>query len=192
MSTPDNRCLGRVLFADPIGVSSEPDGCTGTGTRDDFEGNILYIGTSPVSLITTLSFTGLPEPHIPPPHRSRWLRIPGARQTPHLWRRSLGGASPPQASRRQGRPCYGSSQEREGYGHHCWLDDRLEGPCALLQVHQCRVHVSRAHRRPLRQQTGAWRLLGQRRLSIIVERGGRAIAVLTAGGITDATDITPY
>ena len=64
MPLPSNRCIGRVLFADPIGVSS--DGYTRDwavlGIRkdafgDDFEGNTLYIGMSPVSLITTLSFS---------------------------------------------------------------------------------------------------------------------------------------
>lgn len=67
MPIPDNRCIGRVLFADPIGASSDgPDAYTRdwaiVGIRkdafgDDFQGNTLYIniGTSPVSLISTLS-----------------------------------------------------------------------------------------------------------------------------------------
>ena len=51
------RSIGRVLFADPIGVSSDgPDGFTldwavlgiqKDAFDDDFEGNMLYIGTSP-------------------------------------------------------------------------------------------------------------------------------------------------
>lgn len=67
MPIPSNRCIGRVLVADPIGVSSErPNRYTRDwvvlGIRkdafdDDFEGNTLYIGTSASSLITTLSFT---------------------------------------------------------------------------------------------------------------------------------------
>ena len=61
MTIADNRCIGRILFADPIGVSS--DGTDGY-TRDwaalkmrkdsfgeDFQGNKIYIGESPTSLI---------------------------------------------------------------------------------------------------------------------------------------------
>ncbi|KIM29468.1 hypothetical protein M408DRAFT_15836 [Serendipita vermifera MAFF 305830] len=54
MPIPDNRCIARVLFADPIGASSDgPDAHTRDwavlGIRkdafgDDFQGNILYIG----------------------------------------------------------------------------------------------------------------------------------------------------
>lgn len=54
MPIPDNRCIARVLFADPIGASSDgPDAHTQDwavlGIRkdafgDDFQGNILYIG----------------------------------------------------------------------------------------------------------------------------------------------------
>jgi len=57
MPIPENRRIGRVLFADPIAVSSNgPDGFTLDWAlleirRDafggDFEGNTLYIGTSP-------------------------------------------------------------------------------------------------------------------------------------------------
>jgi hypothetical protein len=67
MPIPDNRCIGRVLFADPIGASSDGPkaytcdwaiiGIRKDAFGDDFQGNALYIGTSPVSLITTLSFT---------------------------------------------------------------------------------------------------------------------------------------
>jgi len=64
MPIPDDRCIGRVLFADPISASSDGlDAYTQdwaiVGIRkdafgNDFQGNSLYIGgTSPVSLITT-------------------------------------------------------------------------------------------------------------------------------------------
>ena len=61
MAIADNRCIGRILFADPIGVSS--DGTDGY-TRDwaalkmrkeafgeDFQGNKIYIGMSSTLLI---------------------------------------------------------------------------------------------------------------------------------------------
>jgi hypothetical protein len=66
MSIVDNRCIAHVLFVDPIGVSDRPDGYT----RDwaalkfrkdafgvDFQGNKIYIGTEPFSLIHTMLFT---------------------------------------------------------------------------------------------------------------------------------------
>ncbi|RPD58059.1 hypothetical protein L227DRAFT_655061 [Lentinus tigrinus ALCF2SS1-6] len=52
MSIVDNRVIGRVLFADPIGVSSDGDGYTRDwaaikmkpgASRDDFQGNKVYI-----------------------------------------------------------------------------------------------------------------------------------------------------
>ncbi len=64
MRIPDNRYIGRVLFADPISVSS--NGYTQDWAiiklrkgafSNDFEGNTLYIGMSPICLITTLLFT---------------------------------------------------------------------------------------------------------------------------------------
>ena len=58
MATPNKRCIGHVLYADPVGVSSdEPDGFTvdwaviqlskDAFDWDDFSGNKIYIGTSP-------------------------------------------------------------------------------------------------------------------------------------------------
>jgi hypothetical protein len=64
MPIPDNRCIGHVLYADPIGISS--DGYTRDWAvikirkdafADDFQGNRIYIGTSPISLKTTILFT---------------------------------------------------------------------------------------------------------------------------------------
>jgi len=62
MSIADNRCIGRVLFADPIGVSSYgPDGYTRDWAAlkmrkeafgEDFQGNKIYIGMSPLILHT--------------------------------------------------------------------------------------------------------------------------------------------
>ena len=56
MPIPDNRCIARVLFADPIGASSNgPDGYTQDWAvldiqkdafNDDFSGNTLYLGMS--------------------------------------------------------------------------------------------------------------------------------------------------
>lgn len=67
MSNPTNRCIGDVLFADPIGVSSDgPEGYTRDWAvikirkdafADDFQGNKMYIGTSPISLINIMLFT---------------------------------------------------------------------------------------------------------------------------------------
>ena len=63
MAIADNRCIGRILFADPIGVSSNgPDGYTRDWAAlkmrkeafgEDFQGNKIYIGMSPTSLIHT-------------------------------------------------------------------------------------------------------------------------------------------
>src|SRR5258708_7057089 len=59
MRIPYNRYIGRVLFADPISVSS--NGYTQDWAiiklrkgafSNDFEGNTLYIGMSPICLIT--------------------------------------------------------------------------------------------------------------------------------------------
>jgi len=119
---------------------------------------------SPVSLIIRLYHAGganLPRPHVPPRRQSRipGARIPRARPAPHPRRRSLGRDPPLQAPRRQRRPRHGGDQEQEDYGYHCWLDERLEVPCVLLQVHQRRVHVSRTHRRPLRHWTKVSRVI---------------------------------
>ena len=61
MAIADNRCIGRILFADPIGVSSDgPNGYTRDWAvlkmrkdsfGEDFQGNKIYIGKSPTSLI---------------------------------------------------------------------------------------------------------------------------------------------
>jgi len=65
MHIPDNRCIGHVLYADPIGVSSGSDGYTRDWAvveirkdafADDFQGNTISIGTSPILLITTMLF----------------------------------------------------------------------------------------------------------------------------------------
>jgi len=89
MATPNKRCIGHVLHADPVGVSSdEPDAFTVDWaviqlSKDafdwsDFSGNKIYIGTSPISLINTtlctytLSHRGqdqrasLPRTHVSP------------------------------------------------------------------------------------------------------------------------------
>jgi len=50
MPIPGNRCIGRVLFADPIGAYTWDWAVVGIwkdAIGDDFQGNNLYIGTSP-------------------------------------------------------------------------------------------------------------------------------------------------
>ena len=68
IATPNKRCIGHVLHADPVGASSdEPDAFTvdwaviqlskDAFDWDDFSGNKIYIGTSPISLINTMLCT---------------------------------------------------------------------------------------------------------------------------------------
>lgn len=85
MSIAENRCIGHVLFADPIGVSSEgPDGYTTDWAalkikmdafEEDFQGNKIYIGMPPILPIHTMLFTYTLS------HRRQARRgnIPGAR-----------------------------------------------------------------------------------------------------------------
>jgi len=89
MSIPDNRCIGHVLFVDPIGVSSEgPDGYTRDWAAlkirkdafgEDFQGNKIYIGSSLISLIHSMLYTYTLS------HRRQTQRgnIPGAHVPPH-------------------------------------------------------------------------------------------------------------
>jgi hypothetical protein len=66
MTITENRCIGHVLFVDPIGVSSDgPDGYTrdwaalkirNDAFGEDFQGNKMYIGMLPILLIHTVLF----------------------------------------------------------------------------------------------------------------------------------------
>jgi hypothetical protein len=108
MSIADNRVIGHVLFADPIGVSSGgADGYTRDWAAlkmapdafwDDLQGNKVYIGTSPIiSLIHGMVFTytlshrrqtrqgNVSGAHVPPRRRPRRLRVPGARPPAAPW-----------------------------------------------------------------------------------------------------------
>ena len=136
MHIPDNRCFGHVLYADPIGVSSGPDGYTRDWAvveirkdvfANDFQGNTISISTSPILLISTMLFILY---HTGDNSRSRWprgLRIPRAWPSLPLRRRPLERDSQPQAARHQRRPSHGGGQEREDYRNGCGL---VEVPCS--------------------------------------------------------------
>ncbi|KAJ6619251.1 hypothetical protein B0H10DRAFT_2163979 [Mycena sp. CBHHK59/15] len=200
MPIPDNRCIGRVLFADPIGASSDgPDAYTRdwavVGIRkdafgDDFQGNILYIGDA----LEEQTFLDHMFPHVAdregyayPEHGL--LRIRGVVPLDdilHPKRLDVNG-DPAMAVVKHGR----TTGTTVG-----WMS-RLK---SLVRYYQF-INIEFTSREltvvPYDNKPGRGAFSDQGDSgSLIVERGGRAIALLTGGGgITDATDVTfasPY
>jgi len=140
MPIPDNRCIGTSLICRPHrrlfrrGPTRTPRDWAVVEIRkdafgDDFKGNILYIGTSPVLLITTpvayldfitqatsLDEANFPRPHVYPHVADReGLRIPEARPCS-----ASRGVVPldeihhPKHLDAKGDPRHGGGQERGG------------------------------------------------------------------------------
>jgi hypothetical protein len=140
MLTTNKRVIGHVLHADPVGVSSGPEGFTidwavvelSDDAFDwaDFKGNKVYIGTSPISLINTTLFTYtlshrgqdrqgiLPGTNVPLGCRPRWLRVPAGRPAPNLRRRTRERNAPTHAAQQPRRPRHARNQERLDHRHH--------------------------------------------------------------------------
>jgi hypothetical protein len=120
MFTANRRIIGHVLHTDPVGVSSGPEGFTidwavvklSDNAFDwaEFQGNKVYISTSPISLINPILFTynlsykGQDQHRIflrfnvPMGCQPCWLRVPSGWPAPNLRCRTREQNAPTHAS----------------------------------------------------------------------------------------------
>lgn len=210
MSISNNRCIGHILFTDPIGVSDGPDRYTMDWAAlkmrkdsfgEDFQGNKVYIGKFPTSLV----------------HAQNAVYLYFVSQATNWMRRRSQKSPTVRAMGTQSMACRGVVPESELLSFK-QLD--VNGNPALTVVKNgTSSGTTIGSVSSLRSLTRNYKSLGatfwSRELtiipyhgarspfsergdsgSIIADRSGRIVALLTgSGGVTDAVDVTfatPY